>query len=187
MLILLTQCENNGRNNFFGYDKYILIGYDYSWKLKGNYYAFDKTGAGKDKYMAQMFFYADDGEPLYTSGNLFFSKKWIDEYVRTFGLPVVQTAKHSILQFGSTKDLAYQMSYQGNKEEAKIIRALEDEENKTKQILQKINYTIKEMESRHFDNFLKSIQGDTMAVGDNVTTGFLSYLAIGRETTRNLS
>ena len=139
MLILLTQCENGQKVNYFGYDKYILIGYDYSWKIKGSYYAFDKTGTGKDKYMAQMFFYADDGEPLYTSGNLFFSNKWIEEYIHTFRLPVVQTAKHSILQFGSTKDLAYQMSYQGNKEDAKIIRALEDEEKKTRTILNNIN------------------------------------------------
>lgn len=157
MIILLTQCENQQRNNFFGYDKIILIGFDYSWKLHGNYYAFDKDAAGKDKYMAQMFFYADDGTPIYSSGNLFFSKKWIQEYIHTFHLPVVQCGKHSLLQIGTAKDLAYQMSYTGDRPKAKIIRALKDEREKLVKNLNNINYTINDLSKRQFTSFLKSI------------------------------
>lgn len=157
MLILLTQCETGSRENFFGYDKYILTGYDYSWKLDGNYYAFDKDAQGKDNYMKHLYFYADDGTPMWSSGNLHFSKQWIEEYVRTFHLPVVQTAKHSTLQFGPTKDLAYQMQYRYNTDDANILKLLKTEFQKGKSILSKIDYTINDIEKKHFESFLKSI------------------------------
>src|SRR3990167_1437308 len=35
MIVLLTQCDNEvGRKNFFGYDKILLVGFDYSWEVE---------------------------------------------------------------------------------------------------------------------------------------------------------
>lgn len=156
MLILLTQCENNNKRNFFNYDKMILIGFDYSWKFGGNYYAFNKDGGGKDKYMCHMHLYADDGTPIYTSGNLWFSKNWIFEYIKTFSLPVVQTAAHSVLQFGPAKDLGYQMSYEAKKDDGPVLKLLKAEKERGLKVLENINYTINEIERRHWMSFLKS-------------------------------
>lgn len=111
MIILLTQSDNEGRKNFFGYDKIILIGFDYSWKAGGKYYAFDEFGNGKSNYMKHSYAISPSGEFLYTSGNLAFSRDWLAKYVTTFNLPVVQCGKDSILSFGKTHNLAEQMQY----------------------------------------------------------------------------
>lgn len=157
MLILLTQCENNNRQNFFGYDKYILLGYDYSWKYGGKYYAFNEDGDGKDLYMRHLHMYANDGTPLYTSGNLWFSKNWIENYIKTFSLPVIQTAPHSVLQFGPTKDLAYQLQYSGAKDSGKVYKLLRAERTRGIEVLKKIDYTINEIQKKQRLNFLQSI------------------------------
>lgn len=157
MLILLTQCENKKQENFFGYDKYVLIGYDYSWKHGGKYYAFSEDGGGKDLYMRHLHMYAEDGTPLYTSGNLWFSKNWLDNYIKTFSLPVIQTAKHSVLQFGSTKDLAHQLKYSGAKDSAKVYKLLKSERARGIEVLKKIDFTINDIQRKQRLNFLQSI------------------------------
>ena len=45
MVIFLTQCDNHINQNFFGYDKILLIGFDYCWDER--YYAFSEDGDGK--------------------------------------------------------------------------------------------------------------------------------------------
>jgi len=127
MVILLTQSDNDGRKNFFGYDKIALIGYDYSWKFSGKYYAFDKDGGGKDKYMRHAYLVSGTGEFCYTSGNLTFSRDWLHKYVTTFNLPVVQCAKDSVLQFGKIGDLEEQMKYQHKPEDGVRVRRVVNE------------------------------------------------------------
>ncbi len=121
MLILLTQSDNEGRKNFFGYDKIILIGFDYSWKFGGKYYAFNEDGDGKSKYMKHTYVVTPGGAFAYTSGNLAFSRDWLAKYVTTFNLPVVQCAKDSILQFGAPKNLEEQIQYRHKVEDKKIV------------------------------------------------------------------
>ena len=111
LVIAVTQCDNTGRRNFFGYDKILLIGFDYSWGLDGKYYAFDQNGGGKGNYMRHAYLRDQRGELCYSSSNLIFSAKWLDQYVTTFNLPVVQCTKRSV--FGTKKSgiLAEQMQY----------------------------------------------------------------------------
>lgn len=123
LVIMLTQSNQTGRRNFFGYDKMILLGFDYSWKAGGKYYAFDEDGGGKDQYMCHHYLVSPTGNFIYTSGNLNFSAQWLDKYVRSFVLPIVQCAKDSILQFGKTSDLATQMDYRYKEEDGKTIKA----------------------------------------------------------------
>lgn len=124
MIVLLTQSDNNLKRNFFGYDKILLIGYDYSWRFDGNYYAFSKDGDGKDLYMTHNYIVLPSGAFGYTSGNLAFSCQWLETYVKTFGLPVVQCTNQSILNFGKPADLATQMSYLFQPYDAKKTREL---------------------------------------------------------------
>jgi len=96
MVVLMTQSDEKGRQNFFGYDKAILVGYDFSWDLKGSYYAFDKTGGGKANYMKHLLGWGVDGQLSCTSNNLVFSAKWLRDYVSVFNLPVVQCSHEAV-------------------------------------------------------------------------------------------
>lgn len=142
MIILLTQSDNEGRKNFFGYDKIVLVGFDYSWKHGGKYYAFDEDGNGKAKYMRHSYLISPAGNFVYTSGNLTFSRDWLAKYVTTFNLPIVQCAADSILSFGKTHDLAIQMQYKHRLEDGPVVRAtlkaLRDGQKKMQEMHDKI-------------------------------------------------
>jgi|KBSSwiStaDraftv2_1062776.scaffolds.fasta_scaffold55321_2 hypothetical protein len=127
MVILLSQSDNTARRNLFGYDKMILVGYDYSWKDGGKYYAFDEDGGGKANYMKHSYITLPSGAFAYTSGNLIFSKNWLAKYIANFNLPVVQTSKDSLLSFGKVSDLAEQMQYRHKVEDRKSVKKMVDE------------------------------------------------------------
>lgn len=136
MVIALTQCDNDRQQNFFGYDKYLLIGFDYSWKWDGNYYAFDFEAGGKRFYMRHNYGRTIGGDYCYTSNNLGFSLQWLKKYVETFRLPVVQCSKDSVFPTSLGKgaaNLAEQMQYKGSvdgalqRERLKKFRALSEE------------------------------------------------------------
>lgn len=124
MMIMLTQCDNEGRKNFFGYDKLILIGYDYSWRHEGSYYAYNKDGDGKADYMKHLYCMTHDHDWAYTSGNLYFSCQWLEKYISTFRLPVVNGTKKTIL--GQTKfgDLKEQMQYNFKQDDSTRVKTL---------------------------------------------------------------
>lgn len=127
MIILLSQSDNIQRRNFFGYDKIVLTGYDYSWKAEGKYYAFNKDGDGKDQYMKHLYITTPSGKFAYTSGNLTFSMQWLERYIKSFNIPVVQTSKDSILQIGNPSDLETQMKYYYMREDRdKVKKALNE-------------------------------------------------------------
>lgn len=122
-MIFLTQCDNRGFNNFFGYDKILLIGYDYCWDDDG-YYAFDHTGDGKTNYMKNIHLIDNRGEPVFTSNNLLFSAKWLDKYVRTFKIQAIQCSKRSIYSGIKIADLEDQMQYKYKPEDSDKVRNL---------------------------------------------------------------
>lgn len=122
MMIMVTQCDNEGKKNFFGYDKILLIGYDYSWRHGGKYYAFDEDGDCKAFYMKHMYCLTHDHDWAYTSGNLYFSCQWLEKYISTFRLPVINCSKKTIL--GSTKygDLNDHMKYNFKTEDKSRVK-----------------------------------------------------------------
>ena len=123
MLIAITRCDNSGKRNFFGYDKILCIGYDYSWQ--DNYYAFNQTGDGKINYMRHVYMTNQEGNFVFTSNNLLFSAKWLNDYVRTFDLPVINCSKNSIFAARkTTNDLAGQMQYQYRHHDSPLLQKL---------------------------------------------------------------
>jgi hypothetical protein len=156
MVVLLTQCDNGGKCNFFGYDKILLIGYDYSWRFDGKYYAFNDDGDGKHQYMRHIYLKTSDGDFAYTSGNLAFSAQWFETYVKTFNLPVVQCTTKSVLTL-KNGDLAEQMNYNFKTEDsARMIMAL-NKLNYFRNQLKETELTIKKIEKEHFQSFLASV------------------------------
>lgn len=157
MIIMLFQCDNEGKRNFFAYDKVLLIGFDYSWKANGKYYAFNDNGSGKDQYMCHAFFNSPTGEFCYSSGNLMFSKNWLTEYINTFSLPVVQCAKDSLLQLKLRGDLAYQMQYRYKTEDAADVRNLIRDHEKLSRKLKETRDKLDMIAKDHFKIVYKSI------------------------------
>jgi len=151
MVILLTQCDNEGRRNVFGYDKILLIGFDYSWKAGGKYYAFDESGDGKADYMRHSYAVAPNGDFLYTSGNLSFSMDWLKIYVKTFSLPVIQCSPSSILSFtGKASKLGEQMSYSFKPEDRGPVRSAVKELRSIKLREQELTNKINKIGRDHF-------------------------------------
>jgi len=126
MLVLATQCTNKGRNNWFGYDKIVLIGFDYSWREADNYYAFDATGEGKRFYMKHGYCLDRDFKSCYSSSNLIFSAKWLDDYIKNFMLPVVSGTKRTLLASTPTKTLESQLKYRYKPSDSITVLGLSD-------------------------------------------------------------
>lgn len=150
MVVLLTQSDNHGRKNFFGYDKILLIGFDYSWKYDGKYYAFNDDGDGKAQYMRHLYLTTPSGEFGYTSGNLAFSRDWLAKYIGTFNLPIVQCAKDSILVLGKTGKLEEQMKYKHKPEDGVTVRKAVDELRKIKARETELFNRINEIGKEHY-------------------------------------
>lgn len=123
MIVALTQADNQQNRNLFGYDRYLLIGFDYSWE--DNYYAFDKDGAGKHNYMRNIYLKNLNGDLTYTSTNLFFSARWFEGYLKAFKHHVYQCSKRSIVagNYGY-RDLAKEMQYLYRPEDSQFVQKL---------------------------------------------------------------
>lgn len=157
MVIALTQSDNKGRRNFFGYDKILLIGFDYSWAEDGKYYAYDKEAGGKWNYMRHSYLNDQRGKPVYSSSNLIFSARWLDDYIKGFKLPVVQCTKRSVFTTGKTGILSEQMQYSFRPENReKVKRVLE----LRKMVIQKkkeYEAELTKIGKEHYYSYLKSV------------------------------
>lgn len=160
MLIFLTQCDNQRRENYFGYDKYLLIGYDYSWKIDGNYYAFDHDGKGKRYYMRHNYGRTIGGDICVTSNNLAFSLKWIEKYIEAFKLPVIQCSKDSVLQTPLARkgyaSLEEQMQYKGTVK-AEEVRQLMQKSREVSELQRKIGNRLNVMAKTQYYDFAASL------------------------------
>jgi len=157
MVIFLTQSDNHGRKNFFGYDKILLIGYDYSWKHEGKYYAFNEDGDGKAQYMKHTHFITPSGKFAYTSGNLSFSCDWLRKYILTFRLPIVQCSEDSALDFNMTRSLESQIGYEYKQEHRKVVHKLSADLNKLMNIKEQILKQLNQIGHEHWNAFVQSV------------------------------
>lgn len=157
MVVFLTQSDNNGKQNFFGYDKILLIGYDYSWEYGGKYYAFDERGGGKANYMRHMYLLNNAGVNAYTSSNLLFSAQWLEKYISTFQLNVVQCSEHTILGTKYRGGLESQMQYTYRPEDKPKVLTLLEKRDKMLVEARLIENQIKQIGVEHQFNFLKTV------------------------------
>lgn len=157
MVVLLTQADNEGRKNYFGYDKILLVGFDYSWTLGGSYYAFDKDADGKSNYMRHVYCVDKSGAHAYTSGNLLFSAQWLEKYISNFKLPVVQCCEETLLGCLYNGKLEQQIKYNYKPSDRSIVRS---DLNKRAGLLNEIiiiEKRINKIGEDHHANFVKTI------------------------------
>ena len=156
MIVFATQCVNK-RSNFFGYDKYLLTGFDYCWNPEGNYYAFNEDGNGKVNYMRHVYLTDNEGQECYSSNNLVFSCQWITKYLTTFKLPVVQCSRGSILNFGELKNLEDQIKYSFKIEDCVTIKECNNKIGILKKELAQINGVLEQIALDHHYNYRATI------------------------------
>ena len=158
MIVFLTQSDNSGPRNFFGYDVYGLIGFDYSWQRNGSYYAFNKDGDGKANYMRHIYLKDVDGNDIYTSTNLQFSAKWITKYVQTFNLPIVQCSNKTIFQTSKVLPLETISSYNFKEEDCEIVKTKSKIARQLKHDLDTIMSELNKIGSEHSKRFFSLCQ-----------------------------
>lgn len=157
MVIMLTQCDNDQRINFFGYDKLLLIGFDYCWQSDKSYYAFNKDGGGKENYMRHVYCVNMLGESCYSSSNLLFSAKWLDKYIAVFDLPVVQCTKRSILETKYKGEISEQMSYHFKRQDSSVVQNIGKTRRELVKKIKELDLTIKRIGSNHYYNFISTV------------------------------
>jgi len=156
LVVLLTQSDNGGRKNFFGYDKILLIGFDYSWRHNESYYAFNADGNGKHNYMRHINHMDCERNLCYTSNNLAFSAQWLQKYIGVFRLPVVQCGEGSLL--GITKgDLAKQMQYSFKKEDSKLVCDLHSSKAEWRKLLKETDKKLSKISLDHYLSYQASL------------------------------
>lgn len=149
MLIMLTQCDNKGKRNYFGYDKFLLLGYDYSWYFGGSYYSYSVDGDGKADYMKHIYCMNIAGDFAYTSGNLMFSAQWLEKYISTSRLPIINCSKKTILQQTKFGDLKEQMQYNFKQEDSARVRSICEDLKRINEMKKKLELELKNIEKEH--------------------------------------
>lgn len=107
MLIFMTGADEDNNVNYSGYEEFFLVGYDYSWRPDGNYYAW-KNPAPKRYYMNHRTLLDLNNDIIFSSENLLFSAKWLYSYISTFRLPVINCSNRGLLEIphrGKLEDL----------------------------------------------------------------------------------
>lgn len=104
MLIFWTGCDEKSAANWSNYEKFLLVGYDYSWRPKGNYYAFNDPQP-KKFYMHHRTMLDINGDRCFTSENLLFSAKWLMQYIDSFNLPAINCSNRGLLDIKYKRDL----------------------------------------------------------------------------------
>lgn len=96
MAIFFTGADEKQNINWGGYERYLLVGYDYSWRHCGNYYAFNNP-VPKRHYMNHYTLIDVFGNDCFTSENLKFSARWMYSYVTSHKLPIINCSNRGLL------------------------------------------------------------------------------------------
>jgi len=156
MVVILTQCDESGSRNFFGYDKILLTGFDYCWG-HSKYYAFDGLAGGKNNYMRHIYTANRRDEVCFTSNNLMFSARWLHKYVEVYKIPVVQCSGCSLLTLPHTGDLKDHIGYTYKPSDYNIIIEAVKKKEELMNEIKKINCIMKETTRDHLNSFLASV------------------------------
>lgn len=157
MVVLMTQCLDQLRQNFFGYDKYLLVGFDYCFIKDKPYYAYNHDGDGKRFYMNHSQVLTQKGQYCMSSSNLIFSAKWLQQYINIYQLPVIQCSEYTIMTGWKTGNLEKQIQYRHKPEHAPIVQMLDRKIKQLKQELKKMDYCLQNIGKEHYSKMLATV------------------------------
>lgn len=100
MVVFWTGSDEFQNINWGGFERYLLVGYDYSWRPThdgGHYYAWNDIQP-KRFYMQHRTMLDGWKNVVFTSENLVFSAKWLESYITVHRLPVVNCSGRGLLR-----------------------------------------------------------------------------------------
>jgi hypothetical protein len=150
MVVLLVQSDNERKQNLFAYDKMLLIGFDYSWRFDGKYYAFDEDGGGKRFYMRHIYGLAQSGKIIFSSNNLNASASWLNLYISAYKPNVIQCSPHALMTFGKYGDLEQQMQYRHNTRDSHRVTSLLNQRGGLEEKIRRINNELQDIGRDHW-------------------------------------
>jgi len=150
MVVMLTQCDNNRHQNLFAYDKMLLIGFDYSWRFDGKYYAFDHEANGKRYYMRHVYGTSKKGKLLFSSNNLSASASWLKLYLDAFKIKAIQCGHDAMMEYGGFGDLEDQMKYRHKASDRGRVDNLLNERSSLESRMKWIDNNLKDISRDHY-------------------------------------
>ena len=123
-VVFLTGVDEWSQMVFAGYEKILLVGYDYSWRPDGNYYAWSDPKP-KRFYMHHRTLRDINSDIVFSSENLIFSAKWLAQYVRSFRMNAINCSGRGLLDI-KRGELEKELSIINTKARAKLKVALEN-------------------------------------------------------------
>lgn len=109
MAVFMCGSDEKKRINWAGYERYILVGYDYSWRPDGNYYAWSNP-IPKRHYLHHITMLDINRDPIFTSHNLLFSARWLYDYATYHSLPIVNCSGRGLLDIPLKNTLERELS-----------------------------------------------------------------------------
>lgn len=109
MAVFMVGFDEKIRINFSGYEKYFLIGYDYSWRPNGKYYAY-MDPKPKRYYMNHMMLLDINRDYVFTSQNLLFSARWLYDYAIYHRPPMFNCSGRGILDIPKKGNLKEELN-----------------------------------------------------------------------------
>lgn len=109
MTVFMTGSDEIKRINWAGYERYLLVGYDYSWRPDGSYYAWSNP-TPKRNYMHHITCLDMNRDIVFTSGNLVFSARWLYDYLTIHKLPVFNCSERGLLDVPLRSTLEKELS-----------------------------------------------------------------------------
>ena len=150
MVVISTQCDNEKKQNLFSYDKILLIGFDYSWRHDGSYYAFDFDANGKRYYMRHIYGISNSGKMIYSSSNLSTSASWLKLYIQAYNINTVQCSENTLMTFGKTGKLEEQIQYRHKPSDSQLVRRLLKDKRSLENSLNKIQNDLRDIGRDHW-------------------------------------
>lgn len=157
MVVLLLQSDNLVKQNLFSYDKMLLIGFDYSWKHDGKYYAFDKLANGKFHYMRHIYGMSVKRNIIYSSNNLNASASWMRKYVEVTRPPIVQCSEDSLMTLGKMGKLSQHIGYRHKPSDSKKVINMLSRRREIELQLKSIDNELGAIAKDHHLNYLGSL------------------------------
>lgn len=143
MVVYMTGYDEVSRSNFSGYEKLFLVGYDYSWRPNGKYYAY-MDPIPKRHYMNHLMLLDINRDYVFTSQNLLFSAKWLYDYCHFHNPNVFNCSGRGILDIRKLGNL---------KEELNIVKDIKSKTEAVRNaysLLQSATFNYKQTQN-HFE------------------------------------
>jgi hypothetical protein len=100
--------------------------------------------------MRHIYGLSNSGKLCYSSNNLQSSASWLNLYIKSFQLDVIQCGKNALFNLGKSGDLEEQIKYRHKTSDYFVIRDLVAEKQRLELRMKNVNNKVKEIARNHW-------------------------------------